>query len=72
MIKVLGAAWSWEWGLGAKSAVNAGAQRSKEREAQLARKDDIYPTKEPNWGPPDSRVSKGDPILRRHSKRLNQ
>ena len=38
------AAWSWKWGLGAKSAVNAGAQRSKEREAQLARKDDIYPT----------------------------
>ena len=38
------AAWSWKWGLGAKSAVNAGAQRSKEREAQLARKDDISTT----------------------------
>ena len=35
------AVWSWKWGLGAKSAVNAGAQRSKEREAQLARKDDL-------------------------------
>ena len=40
------AAWSWKWGLGAKSAVNAGAQRSKEREAQLARKDDISQTEE--------------------------
>ena len=38
------AARSWKWGLGAKSAVNAGAQRSKEREAQLARKDDISST----------------------------
>ena len=34
--------------------MNAGAQRSKEREAQLVRKDDVSPTMELNWGPLNS------------------
>ena len=65
------AARSWKWGLGAKSAVNAGAQRSKEREAQTAGEKRRYLSHYWNWIGDLPSFERGPNFLAGAAKRVN-